>query len=161
MPANKKKKPSKASREVAQGAEAHPGKHVPVRSLALPGASNSDKRLCWRFTHVDHEGPWGFSEVDTETFCGILRKLSDFESMTVAEVFHNGGYPGKEYDVATLPNREALARLVELNLADMTKIWRLQWTGESRLFGFLDGNIFHVVFWDPKHKIWPSKPRHT
>jgi hypothetical protein len=33
--------------------------------------------------------------------------------------------------------------------------------GEPRLYGFVDENIFHVVFWDPDHEIWPSVLKHT
>ncbi|MFJ4704726.1 hypothetical protein ACIP6I_07695 [Streptomyces anulatus] len=41
------------------------GKRVgDIRSL-LPGASASDDRVCWRFTHVDHDGPWGFDSMDS------------------------------------------------------------------------------------------------
>lgn len=50
----------------------------------------------WRFTHLDHEGPWGFTTADTATVCDVLPKLGSFESMTVAEVFHRGDEPGKD-----------------------------------------------------------------
>jgi hypothetical protein len=128
---------------------------------ALPGAGNSGQRLCWRFAHVDHDGPWGFSAADTEVFCAVLRKLAAFESMTVNELFHHGDEPGKEYELARLPNAEAVTRLEAAGLGDQTKIWRLRCKGTERLYGFLDGNIFHVVFWDPQHQIWPSTLRHT
>lgn len=138
-----------------------PRSDKPVHSLALPGSGMSDKRPCWRFTHVDHDGPWGFAEVEPAELCHILRCLAKFETMTLNEIFHNGGYPGKDYEVAAIPNRAALDRLDELGLADQTKIWALRLQGEPRLYGFLDDNIFHVVWWDPKHKIWPSNKKHT
>ena len=53
--------------------------------------------MCWRFRHVDHEGPWSFDNVSPQVLSAILKKLSDFESMTVGEAF--GGNPGKDYDV--------------------------------------------------------------
>jgi hypothetical protein len=156
---NNKRAPRKAGRDAAQAAPAKPAKRV--RSLPLPGAGNSGDRLCWRFTHVDHDGPWGFSDTETAEFCGILRRLASFESMTVDEAFHRGDYPGKDYDVEAIPNSTALDRLEALGLADQTKIWRLQLGGQPRLYGFLHGNVFHVVFWDPEHKIWPSQLKHT
>jgi hypothetical protein len=78
-------------------------KEIPKRSL-LPESETSDERLCWRFTHVDHEGPWGF---------------------------------------------------------DRTKIWCLRLQGAPRLYGFLVGHVFHIVWWDPDHEIWPSRLRNT
>ncbi|CAL9328661.1 hypothetical protein SUDANB121_00035 [Nocardiopsis dassonvillei] len=81
--------------------------------------------------------------------------------MTVNELFHRGDEPGKSYDIADLPTHEARERLEALSLADQTQISRLRLTGERRLYGFLDENVFHVVFWDPEHKVWPSKKKHT
>jgi len=154
-----KKTPRKAARAAAQAVPARPAKQV--HDLSLPGAANSEERLCWRFTHVDHDGPWGFSEIEPSVLPRILGHLANFESMTLNEVFHHGGYPGKDYDVADIPNSGALARLEAIGLADQTKISVLRLGGEPRLYGFLDENIFHVVFWDPEHEIWPSVLKHT
>lgn len=135
-------------------------KEVP-RRVGLPGAETSDSRICWRFCHVDHGGPWGFAEVDGAKLCWLMERLSAFESMTVNEIFSGSGYPGKHYEVESLPTSAALARLTELQLADMTKISCLRLQGEPRLYGFLLKNVFHMVWWDPKHEVWPSKLKHT
>ncbi len=84
-----------------------------------------------------------------------------FESMTVGEVFPGNGYPGKDYNVEEIPTREALDRLDALGLADMTQISVLRLGGQQRLFGFRDRNVFHIVWWDPRHQIWPSHKKHT
>jgi len=141
----------------------NPSRKEAPRTLpeGLPGSGNSHERLCWRFTHVDNDGPWGFSSVGGAVLCEILGHLKKFESMTLNEVFHYGGYPGKDYDVDAIPNSGALARLEEAGLADQTKIWVLRCGGKPRLYGFLQGNVFHVVFWDPEHEIWPSQLKHT
>ena|SRR5271154_6078203 len=136
-------------------------KEPPRRLPELPGSGNSEDRLCWRFTHVDNAGPWGFGQVDGPTLCQILGHLKAFESMTLNAVFHSGGYPGKDYDVEAIPNSAAAECLEEAGLADQTKIWVLRLGGKPRLYGFLLGNVFHVVFWDPEHEIWPSQLRHT
>jgi hypothetical protein len=154
-----KKAPRKAGRDAAQAAPARPAKHV--HDLSQPGAANSEERLCWRFGYVDHDGPWGFDEVEPSVLREILVRLANFESMTLNEVFHRGGYPGKDYDVADIPNSDALDRLEVMGLADQTKIWVLRLGGEPRLYGLLRGNIFEVVFWDPEHEIWPSVLKHT
>jgi hypothetical protein len=127
----------------------------------LPGAGNSHERLAWRFTYADNGGPWGFGRVDGPALAQILGHLKKFESMTLNEVFHNGGYPGKDYDVEDIPAAEARACLEDLGLADQTKIWVLRCGGKPRLYGFLTGNVFDVVFWDPEHEIWPASLKRT
>lgn len=129
------------------------------RRDVLPDAETSDHRLCWRFTHFDHDGPWGFGRFEKDTLQWLLECLRSFESMTPAEIFR--GYPGKLYEVAAIPNKTALDRLDELGMADMTTIWRLRLGGEPRLYGFLAGHVFHVLWWDPDHEIWPSTLKHT
>lgn len=138
-----------------------PSRKTPPNPDRLPHADSSPDRVCWRFEHVDHDGPWGFSAVSGEDLCDLLRKLRDFERMTVRELFHQSGALGKSYDMEELPSKQAKDRLEELRLADQTRISRLRMNGPGRLYGFLDGNIFHVVFWDPDHAIWPSRKKHT
>ena len=154
-----KQTPKRASRRAAQAAPARPAKQV--HDLAFPGADTTDERPCWRFTHVDHDGPWGFDAVAPAVLTDMLRRLAQFESMTLNELFHSGGYPGKDYDVESIPNPAALARLEAIGLADQTKIWGLRLGGKPRLYGFLWGNIFNVVWWVPEHDIHPSHLKHT
>lgn len=137
------------------------GKDFVSPAAVLPEADSSNERLCWRFTHVDHDGRWGFSSVDGTTLCWLLARLAQLETMTVSEAFHRGDYPGKDYNVEEIPTRAALDRLESMGLGDMTKIWALRLQGQPRLYGFLVENVFHVVWWDPKHEIWPSHKRHT
>lgn len=113
------------------------------------------------FTHLDHDGPWCFDTVAGGSLCEILRHMTSLESMTVSEVFPGGGKPGKDYDVDGIPTARARERLDEIGLADMTKISVLRLTGEKRLYGFRDANVFYVVWWDPLHQIWPSHKKHT
>jgi hypothetical protein len=134
-------------------------KSLPV-PRGLPDAGNSDDRLCWRFRHADHDSRWCIHQA-ADDLCSILGQLANLESMTVGEAFPGGGYPGKEYEVESIPTREALDRLEAIGLADMTKISVLRLGGMPRLYGFRDKNIFHVVWWDPQHEIWPSRKKHT
>lgn len=89
----------------------------------------------------------------------IIAKLVSFEGMRVREVFPND--PGKHYQVEAIPNRMALERLALLNLDDQTRISRLRFMGAARLYGFLLDNVFHVVWWDPNHQVWPVEKRNT
>ena len=97
--------------------------------------------------------------MNSEDLCRVLQQLGAFESMTISEVFK--GSPGKDYNVEEIPTRQARDRLYAIGLADMTKISRLQLGGQERLYGFRADNVFHVIWWDPEHQIWPSRKRHT
>jgi hypothetical protein len=134
-------------------------KETPRSTPALPGAETSGDRLCWRFKHFDHDGPWSFAGMSGKDIRDLMECLAKFETMTVAEAFR--GYPGKEYDIEAIPTAEARKRLDAIGLADMTKISVFRLGGEQRLYGFRCGTVFHVVWWDPEHVIWPSPKKHT
>jgi hypothetical protein len=148
-----KGKPGRSQKRVPQR-DPGPAKGL-SRPSPLPDAETSDERLCWRFRHVDHAGPWSFTTVTSEVLCAILTKLSDFESMTVSEAFR--GNPGKDYDVTEVPHRDVPGRLDAIGLGDQTRISRFELQGKWRLYGFRLDNVFHVVWWDPEHQIWPTK----
>jgi hypothetical protein len=150
MPKTKRQPSPKA---IPQRKPPHP------RPAGLPAAETSADRICWRFKHADHDGPWCFHEVDSDRLCDMLKQLANFESMTMAEAFK--GEPGKDYNIEELPNTDARKRLETLKLADQTRISRFSLSGKERLYGFRLGNVFHIVWWDPQHEIWPSKKRHT
>ena len=135
-------------------------KETPRSTPELPGADSSGDRLCWRFKHVDHDGPWGFDRMTGAELRSLMKSLAEFELMTMNEAF-KGGYPGKDYDIEEIPTREARERLDAIGLADMTKISVFRLGGTPRLYGFRCGNVFHVVWWDPDHVIWPSRLKHT
>lgn len=134
------------------------GKRTGDPSRLLPASNNSTERVCWRFQHVDQEGPWGITD---GAFAMLLPELAKFETMTMHELFRQGEWPGKCHDTAALPTRQARERLDTIGLADMTQIWKLRIGSRGRLWGFLEGNVFHVVWWDPEHEIWPTKLKHT
>lgn len=127
----------------------------------LPSARNSPECICWRFRYLDREGPWGLAHLPQEQVHALIADMTKFESQTIDELFHRGEWPGKCHDVAALPNHKALERLDILGIPDMTKIWKLRVSGPGRLWGFLVDHVFHVVWWDPNHEVWPSKIKHT
>ena len=138
------------------------GKTVPSKeriAASLPGSGNSDQRISWRFQHFDWEGPWAFA--DLTDFREVEGQLRQFETRTINELFYCGKEPGKRYEVARLPERKALVRLEALSLADQDEICRLRLSNTKRLYGFLVGTVFHIVFWDPEHQIWPTEKKHT
>lgn len=132
---------------------------VVASSSALPDANTSDQRICWRFKHVDLDGRWGFDKITSAHWLEIQAKMADCESMTIRELATSRRL-FKEYELSAIV-ADAVKRLDELQLGDLTKIHRLEFTGVKRLYGVLMGNVFHVIWWDPLHEICPSPLKHT
>jgi len=90
----------------------------------------------------------------------ILKKLGSYETMTVGELFQPGSRHGKTYPVGDMP-AGGPERLLEIDRDDETEISRVLLTSKSRLYGFLREHIFYVLWYDPKHEVWPSRKKHT
>ncbi|MGO2111641.1 MAG: hypothetical protein ACTH31_08515 [Pseudoclavibacter sp.] len=90
----------------------------------------------------------------------LLEKMAAFESMRIGEIFANDSELGKKYAVDVIP-KNAKRRLEELERDDETEIARLRCGAKPRLYGFLREHVFHVLWWDPDHLVYPSKLRNT
>ncbi|MFG3349485.1 hypothetical protein ACGF1Z_31060 [Streptomyces sp. NPDC048018] len=135
-------------------------KRIGDPSNLLPGGQDSSDRVSWRFTHVDHESRWGFNRMEASVLCEVLTKLAGCESMTLNEL-RTSRRLFKEYELPSGLCKEALDRLAATGRDDQSRIHRLQFTGTQRLYGFLQGSVFHVVWWDPDHEVYPTSPRNT
>lgn len=38
------------------------------------------------------------------------------------------------------------------------EVFRFRLSGEKRLWGFRVGRVFHAIWWDPHHKVYPTEP---
>lgn len=152
---------AKKNKRLAAPSKPTQGKQIVLPAQGkLPDAGNSHLRVCWRFTHADREGRWGLQNLTIEAWNSIVERLVQFETMTVQELRESSVYC--EYELSS--NRllaAALKRLEELDLGDMTKIGRFRIFKQPRLYGFMHDNVFHVLWWDPNHEIYPWEPRNT
>ena len=55
----------------------------------------------------------------------------------------------------------ARTRLASLHVDDMDELWRFRFGAKMRIWGARYGREFRVLWWDPQHKICPSKLKHT
>ncbi|MBQ1164568.1 hypothetical protein KBZ21_42055, partial [Streptomyces sp. A73] len=53
---------------------------IPVRlaALNLQSHGGTDDRICWRFTHLDKDGPWGLAPLDHDRVLGLLAAMATF-----------------------------------------------------------------------------------
>lgn len=130
------------------------------RELPYDRGAVMGRTVVWRFHGLDQDGRWSIANVEGSKLVEVLVKLGSFEQQTIRELFYDGEEPGKHYDVEDLP-KDSHDRLVQLGREDETKIARLRLTGAQRLYGFLREHVFHVLWWDPQHEVYPSKKRNT
>jgi len=57
-------------------------------------------------------------------------------------------------DTILLDARKRLAQQVK---GDYDELWRFRFGSAKRLWGVKIGDVFYAVWWDPLHKVCPSK----
>ncbi len=117
-------------------------------------------RPAWKVSKAEYEGPFGWHRLGREKVEAIHLKLASFESMTWFNILINS----KKFN-HTVPTeklaKEAQARLVELELDDRDELVSLRVSGAERIWGLREKNAFVLLWWDPKHEVYPSPKKHT
>lgn len=128
-------------------------------------ASNFDQmRPVWSFAIADKEGVESlYSDRSCREWCStILAKLRDFESMTWADIKRQTNRAGKtrNHYVATRNlTRSARERLEKLKQDDVERLFSLRLSSRIRIYGIVDGHILKIIWYDPEHRLYPSKPK--
>ncbi|MBL4613641.1 MAG: hypothetical protein JKY27_02040 [Magnetovibrio sp.] len=143
----------------------NPGTSKTPRSSKNPG-SISQMRMEWTTAMVDQEGVWAWGEPRAwsgEHWSDLIHpNLSEFEMLTWAEIWaqRTGGRKRhkKHHDMEVRVLRdEAVERWGEIGeLGEITFRFRLG--NRRRLWGYRQVNKFHLIWWDPTHKIYPTDP---
>lgn len=112
----------------------------------------------WRFSYLDWDGPWCPSKCKESGVRGLLDRLAAFESMSWVEIKSSGSHTvGAEGII-----KQARDRLTDRKLDEWADhLTSLRITGKQRLWGFLRADVFHALWWDPEHEVYPSKKKHT
>lgn len=150
------KHPSKQPRTARGGAPL-----VERTPRALNNTHEDIQQRCpsWRFADLDAEWPSGVASLDVKNFRDLHAKLGALETQKLCEIWANGAH-NHEYAVEDLP-RPTLRRLEEICRDDETALHSLRLNGRFRVIGVLREHIFYVLWIDPEHEVWPSKPKHT
>jgi hypothetical protein len=98
--------------------------------------------------------------MDADTLKYIHGKLAQFETMTWAEINHpnTGCHPIKIKDLCS----EAQKRLTELKVIRFEEeLFSLRLSGKERLWGIRERHFFKILWWDPRHEVYPVSKKHT
>ena len=107
---------------------------------------------------------WSFSDCDTDECCDwalyksrltdtfwdfILPKLCAFESMTWSKILIEAKKQNHSISLEKL-NKVAKDRLADLQI-EAEDIYSLRLSGKIRLYGFLVGPAYHIIWYDEDH----------
>ena len=102
---------------------------------------------------------WG--DPDSQSHCvrTICEKLKGYQRRTWGDIYRDRSrdHPSNVNNLSKVAQK----RLKDLKQDDIDQLWRFRFTGEQRIWGIKRGHIFHVLWWDPQHKVYPSKKKHT
>ena len=112
----------------------------------------------WQIGRLDEGGEWGWNLISDSLLKNeILPKIKNFESRTWADIFKDNNHEVSVYQI----HKTAQKRLDELRLNDIESLVSLRLTGQKRVWGIRNVSVFRILWWDPKHTVYPSKKKHT
>lgn len=120
--------------------------------------SPMDENPVWHVSILDENDPWGWRSINKSLFFDqILPKIKNFETMFWKDIL------GRQNHEVPVPEISSVAqkRLIQLNLDDTESLVSLRLSGTQRIWGIRVGNVLRILWWDPNHKVYPSKPKHT
>jgi hypothetical protein len=130
---------------------------------AQPFASTQSDRPLFCFAHADQNADprWAFRPEDADAqelfaFLCAMAKLTwrEIEAMTA-----KGHKRHHHQDVESLcadARKDFKSRRFDETFGE--GIFRFRLDGEKRLWGFRKGATFHVIWWDPRHAVYPTEP---
>jgi hypothetical protein len=114
----------------------------------------------WRVARLQLVDPYGWHEIGAAKLLEIRAKLANFESMTWNDIVVRGKKRNHTVGISEI-RKDAQLHLSSLNLYDLDEVVSLHLTGTERVWGYREGAVLHVLWWDPDHQICPSLPKHT
>lgn len=123
-----------------------------------------DDKIVWRFHRVDKDGKFAFDTNRPDfNYKLLLEKLLAYSTMTWQEIqqaTHDKG-KSKNHLIRNAQeeiSKEAWQRIEVMHLEeDSDSLYSFALTNIERVWGLKTGNEFHVLWYDPKHDVFPSK----
>lgn len=107
----------------------------------------------------DVDGKWGWKGLCTHVFFTDLfsKILNDYQSMKYTELIS----PKNKSHAINIDDpgfsRDAIKRIQDLKLHErFDELISINITGKKRLWCTHDENDLHILWWDPKHEVYPS-----
>lgn len=131
----------------------------PQKIPKIHPVSFEDQTVHWSFAVFDGSVDWHDQQHKEETFRYVAGRMRTYESMTWRQIKSRGDYNHAVPTNKIIP--QAQKRLRQINQDDVDELWRFRFDAKRRIWGIRDGRLFKVLWWDPQHKICPSRLKHT
>lgn len=121
--------------------------------------SINDAKVAWCFDHFD-DHVWYCDQYRYKPFVDIAAKLKGAGNRTWREIVAN--YRRDHFSDVQDLSPGARDRLKALNYDDQDRLFRIRLSGTERVWGMRGENgKFYVLWWDPQHKVYETKPKKT
>jgi hypothetical protein len=115
------------------------------------------------FALVDrrYAGAWGWHLLSDSDCRSLLDLMCEMGRLTWEEVRQQtaGGHRRHHHHPVAEFCAEARNRIEELQYDDVDdRMFRFRLDGAGRLWGYERDGIFHAVWWDPNHQVYPTEP---
>jgi hypothetical protein len=157
---------SPQKRSKARVSSLHPGSGQKLaKSTVTP--TGDQARLNYSFQYADraYDGEWHWpprGDDATEVF-EFLTEMSQLTWREIRSQMTSGGKTGPQhkrhhFQAFDSVCSDAQKRIAELRLDEVAEeLFRFRVRGERRLWGCVTENVFHVVWWDPNHQVYPTE----
>lgn len=109
----------------------------------------------WRLATLDRDGPWCYWTATPGQIDDLQRPLSSFESMTWQQIEETPSCGAIERSEL---GSKAQKRLDEIG-SDVERLVKLRVGKAERVWGIRDGATLKVLWWDPRHEVYPMDPK--
>lgn len=133
-----------------------PVKRKPVVPLERPAKG---ELISWRLGFVELDGPWPWTALPRSKAAQVREFLRSMEQRTWADVQQGHKPQGKQIPLASAVTK-AQNRLEALGFDDFD-LTSFHLQGKERIWGIRQGQSCLLIWWDPRHEVCPSEPKHT
>jgi hypothetical protein len=131
-----------------------------TKAVQPTSALGENPHFCFEFADRATQNVWKFKPANQDA-TKLVEFLCDTAKMTWRDIdaLKFKGRPKHHYQALSKVTRkarqDAQSRKLEKTFGD--EMFRFRLGSTRRLWGFRAGRIFHVVWWDPGHKVYPTE----
>lgn len=135
------------------GASPNVTKQVPPIPGWVQRHNAQERRISWRFSFADRDGPYPWVNVPAE----VYEAFGELERLDFGEAIRTRCHSIEIADLC----KDAQERLRELQRDDIDRLYGWRITGPARVWCAMYGDVMYVLWWDPDHLVYPVGLRHT
>lgn len=135
------------------------------KAQAPPSTQHENPVFGFRHAQVSCDPRWAFrpSGEDAGELLEFMRQMALITWGEIEQMRHGGNARHRKHHECEVSRRWDASALADLEKHCLSEIFgetlfRFRLSGVKRLWGYREGATFHVVWWDPNHKVYPTAP---